>query len=118
MRKFALVLAMAVGLFVAAPASAGFDDAKTGLNGVLTGAFDPISGLILGNDALSNVGLDLGPATVVTDRVVGLVAGTFLGAFRIVTGALDVVCFPFTNHVGGAASPPAVVKIPGLTATP
>jgi hypothetical protein len=113
MRNFALAF-IALGLLVAAPASADFSDGLVGFNGVVTSPLDPILGVVAGDPFLTDVGLDLGPLTPVTDRVVGAVTGTISGVVRALTGAFDVLTFPFSGAVGGPFSPDPAVSIPGL----
>lgn len=113
MRNFALTL-IALGLFIAAPASADTDDVLFGLNGVVTSVADPVLGVVEGDSFLTDVGLDLGPLAPVTDRVVGAVTGTIGGAVRALTGSADILTGFFSDAVGGPFSPDARIEIPGL----
>ena len=83
--------ALAVGvLALASPASAkGLEGFLVGLNGVLTGPLDPFRHAITPPREFGDV-----PGNPASAHVLGVVSGTLLGSYRIVTGILDIALTP------------------------
>jgi len=108
MHKFAAILITLGLLTLATPALAGSSDLAAGVNGVATSVFDPIFGVIEGDDTVLP---SLGFADPVVTRVVGLVTGSIDGFVRALTGGFDAATFLITDHVGGPYSPDARVDL-------
>jgi hypothetical protein len=91
MRRLAVFAAVLSMLAVTSPAHAeGWNNLKAGVNGILTFPADPVALTITPPEKLEDM-----PGYPVTGRVVGLVAGTLLGGFRLLAGVYDVGTFPF-----------------------
>ena len=111
MRIKALILALFV-LFLAAPATASFESAVKGANGVLTAGFDPIYGATTGKLPNGETIEDLqvfGPVAPAAERVVcGLVG--FVSLFhRATLGAIDVMLSPFPKATSYSPDPRVIV---------
>lgn len=62
-----------------------------GVNSLITWPADPVMGAVDPREEFDEL-----PVAVVSKRIVGLLQGTLLGAYRAGTGALDVVFAPIT----------------------
>jgi len=85
----------------------GLSQGLLGLNGVVTSIADPIMGMLEGDSRLGE------PPFVapVTNRIVGLLSGSFCAVHRVAFGAMDmaVAIFPMT-HI---SPDPRFIVIPG-----
>lgn len=109
MRRLAVFVAVLSVLAVTSPARAnGMNNLKAGVNGILTFPADPVALTITPPEKLEDM-----PGYPVTGRVVGLVAGTMLGGFRLIAGVYDIIVFPL--WVLPTFSPePRFALIPGI----
>jgi hypothetical protein len=125
MRKLAMLIVMTLAL-ASFPALAGevaveaplvdisvsATNAKAGAESLLLSPVAPAFGLFYGDPLLTDLGLDLGVVTPVTDRVVGLVTGGLAGAFAATTGLIDIFFALPAAVIGvGPVSPEPIVHL-------
>ncbi len=92
MRRLAIGLTLGVAMLWAAPAEAnGWNNLRAGVQGIIQAPADPVLFVVMPPDDF----IDELPAGQVTGRVVGLLAGTAKGVYRIFMGATDIVLSPF-----------------------
>jgi ABC-type uncharacterized transport system permease subunit len=109
-RNLASVFTVTLGLCALGPAlparANGWNNFNAGLNGVLTAPADPIVRAVAPPTELREL-----PFSVVSSRIAGLLTGTFLAAFKVAAGALDIALAP--TWVAPTLSPrPAFEVIP------
>lgn len=110
--RLMILMACAMCIVIPTPVSAGnFEKAVDGLNGIVTAAFDPIVGLVVGAKETypAEELQDFGMLNPVVHRVEGVVYGAIVAVIRITTGVLDLMTSPFDYF--GVLSPPARVRI-------
>jgi hypothetical protein len=89
-RGIAVLALLSLGAMAATPAQArGLSGFLTGVNGVLTAPADPVSHVLQPLEDFAEV-----PGYPVTGRVLGIVSGTLLAAYRTAAGLLDVAFTP------------------------
>ena len=89
-RGIAVLALISLGAMAATPAQArGLEGFLAGLNGVITAPADPVSHVIQPLEDFVEV-----PGYPFTGRVLGLVSGTLLAAYRTTAGLLDIALTP------------------------